>query len=121
MYAGREERFPADTRLKNSVDFKHVYHRGKTVERTAFLFHVLVSERGPRIGIAIPRQWGSAVERNRMKRHLREAFRRNKELFAGVDVVVQPRERGKQLSAVETERTLLGIVKTCRNGEDGDE
>ena len=121
MYAGGEERFSAGIRLKSPADFKRVYHRGKIVERTAFLFHLLASEHGPRIGITIPRRWGNAVERNRMKRHLREAFRRNKELFAGIDVVVQPKETGKRLSAVEIERALLGIIEEYRNREDADE
>ena len=108
-------------RLKSLADFKRVYHRGKIVERPAFLFHVLASEHGPRIGITIPRRWGNAVERNRMKRHLREAFRRNRILFAGIDVVVQPKEVGRRLSAVEIERALLGIVEARRDREENDE
>jgi len=108
-------------RLKRSSDFKRVYHRGKVIEGAAFSFRILTSERGPRIGIVIPRQWGNAVERNRMKRRLREAFRRNRGCFTGIDLLVQPKETCKRLSVVEVEQALLGITEVCRDGEGNDE
>ncbi len=48
----------------------------------------LERDQKPRLGLAIPKAYGNAVARNRMKRLLRETFRLNKaKLDAGVDMV----------------------------------
>jgi ribonuclease P protein component len=65
-------------RLSRSRDFDAVYRYGRS---TATRFLVLYAfpredadERGPRLGLAVSRQLGGAVERNRIKRRLRAAF-----------------------------------------------
>jgi ribonuclease P protein component len=65
-------------RLSRSRDFDTVYRKGRSVS-TRFL--VLYSfpreddpEGGPRLGLAVSRQLGGAVERNRLKRRLRASF-----------------------------------------------
>jgi ribonuclease P protein component len=65
-------------RLSRSRDFDTVYRKGRSVS-TRFL--VLYSfpreddpEGGPRLGLAVSRQLGGAVDRNRLKRRLRSSF-----------------------------------------------
>lgn len=49
-------------------------------------------DRGPKLGISIPRKTGSAVVRNRWKRWIREAFRtQRQQLPAGLEIIVRPR------------------------------
>ena len=80
-------------RLSRSRDFDAVYRKGRSVS-TRFL--VLYSfprqedpEGGPRLGLAVSRQLGGAVERNRLKRRLRAAFDELTErLPAGHDYVL---------------------------------
>jgi ribonuclease P protein component len=80
-------------RLSRSRDFDAVYRKGRSVS-TRFL--VLYSfpreedlEGGPRLGLAVSRQLGGAVERNRLKRRLRAAFDEFAErLPAGHDYVL---------------------------------
>lgn len=48
---------------------------------------------GPRIGFTVPRALGGAVERNRIRRRMREAVRANfPALTAAVDVVINPKK-----------------------------
>ncbi|MCB9623279.1 MAG: ribonuclease P protein component [Sandaracinus sp.] len=68
-----------------------IQSRGTKVHSRRFLWMVhpsLVGSDAPRLGIVVTKKLGCAVRRNRIKRVLREVFRRNRTLFPdGVDVV----------------------------------
>ncbi len=64
-------------RLSRSRDFDAVYRRGRSVStRFLVLYWFPRDDDGDsRLGIAVPKGSGSAVDRNRVKRRLREAWR----------------------------------------------
>ena len=64
-------------RLSRSRDFDAVYRHGRSVStRFLVLYWFPRDDDGePRLGIAVPKGGGSAVERNRVKRRLREGWR----------------------------------------------
>jgi ribonuclease P protein component len=64
-------------RLSRSRDFDAVYRRGRSVStRFLVLYWFPRDDDGdPRLGIAVPKGSGSAVDRNRVKRRLRESWR----------------------------------------------
>jgi len=64
-------------RLSRSRDFDAVHRRGRSVSSRFLVLYWLGQEEPsePRIGFAVPRAAGSAVERNRIKRRLREVWR----------------------------------------------
>jgi ribonuclease P protein component len=64
-------------RLSRSRDFDAVYRHGRSVStRFLVLYWFPRDDEGePRLGIAVPKGAGSAVERNRVKRRLRETWR----------------------------------------------
>ena len=78
-------------RLSRSRDFDAVYRHGRSVStRFLVLYWFPRDDEGePRLGIAVPKGAGSAVERNRVKRRLRESWReRIAGLPAGRDYVL---------------------------------
>ena len=64
-------------RLSRSRDFDAVHRRGRSVSSRFLVLYWLTQEESaePRIGFAVPRAAGGAVERNRIKRRLREVWR----------------------------------------------
>ena len=77
-------------RLLTASDYERVFQHPQRSSGKALT--VLARQSGresARLGLAIPRkQIRKAVERNRIKRLIRESFRRHQELLRGLDVVV---------------------------------
>ena len=65
-------------RLSRSRDFDAVYRHGHSTATRYLVLYSFPREEGegegPRLGLAVSRQLGGAVERNRLKRRLRAAF-----------------------------------------------
>ena len=65
-------------RLSRSRDFDAVYRHGRSTATRYLVLYAFPREDGdglgPRLGLAVSRQLGGAVERNRIKRRLRAAF-----------------------------------------------
>jgi ribonuclease P protein component len=65
-------------RLSRSRDFDAVYRKGRSVSTRYLVLYAFPREEDPegesRLGLAVSRQLGGAVERNRLKRRLRSAW-----------------------------------------------
>src|ERR1700755_218350 len=68
--------FPRQHRLTRSLDIQTVVREGKRIRTADLDVRVLASPLGiSRIGIVVPRHQHSAVDRNQLKRRLRELTR----------------------------------------------
>jgi ribonuclease P protein component len=82
MSSVRSESFPRQLRLRRRAEFRAVQERGRKVHTAHFLLFALDAAPGePRLGITASRKVGPAVVRNRLKRCLREVFRRHRDQF----------------------------------------
>lgn len=88
--SGANRRFPRSCRLTTRRQFLTVYAEGRRVASKSFTVFGLPNSAGTcRLGITVTRKVGNAVRRNRIKRRLRDVFRRNQMLLApNVDLVV---------------------------------
>jgi len=102
-------RFPRSTRLLRHADFERVYKLGRRHFSPQMTVFYLPREKGAgsRVGFTVGRVLGGAVERNRIKRRLREAVRRQRRACsAPVDVVINPK---KSLLTAEFSKVLAEV------------
>ena len=90
------KRFPRESRLLRHADFDRVYREGKrhfsTNMTVFFLPRIELPATGLRIGLTVSRALGGAVDRNRMRRRVREAVRMTRPVTAPpIDVVINPK------------------------------
>lgn len=95
---------PKARRVRRRADFLRAQGGGARVPTPPMLFLVAALEApGPtRLGVTVTRKYGCAVERNRAKRLVREAFRTHPELVPpGVDLVVIVRDAMRGLGLAD--------------------
>jgi ribonuclease P protein component len=91
-------------RLSRSAEFERVYRHGRSVANRQLVLYTFpnASTEKPRLGLSVSRKVGGAVQRNKVKRLLREAFAQAEgALVPGQDVVVVARPAAGELAERE--------------------
>ena len=110
-------KFPRTARLLRHADFRRVYEQGRRHFSTNFTVFFMTHPEavGPRIGFTVSRALGGSVDRNRMRRRLREATREVWDGFSSaVDVVVNPKKtvlKAEFTVLVEEMRKAFAVVQ----------
>jgi ribonuclease P protein component len=123
-------RRPKRGRLSRSAEFERVYRQGRSVgNRFLVLYSFPRSSAGEpadgtRLGVSVSRKVGGAVERNKVKRLLREAFGTLAErLPDDQDVVVVARPEVRELAERDgldgVRRELAELVDKTASGAEG--
>ncbi|MFW5924755.1 MAG: ribonuclease P protein component [Myxococcota bacterium] len=107
------EAFPKSLRLRRRGEFRRVQSRGRRIHTPHFL--IILHPRpdgGQKLGITVTKKVGTAVQRNRVKRLVREVFRHHRRRFpADAEVVVIAKRDAPTLGQREVAGELLGVER----------
>ena len=80
-------------RIKKQADFQRLFQKGKRAHSPSFTVLYRPSDK-MRMGISIGKKHGKSVQRNRIKRLVREAFRLNQDKMKGTySFIIIPKVR----------------------------
>ena len=112
--------FPKRLRVLDRRDFQRIQSRGMRLGGHLLLIMAFKQQGAPkpaRLGITASRKSGESVQRSRIKRILREAFRLHPGIFPpGVDIVVIAREGADVLTLAEATAELKKAAARLTSG-----
>jgi ribonuclease P protein component len=108
-------------RLRKHADYQRVYKasRKQFSRQMSYFFRLRSADEAtpatPRVGLTVGKVMGKAVDRNRIKRRMREAVRHNlAALNAPVDVVLHPKRSVIDLDFTVLDREIAQVFQTIQ-------
>lgn len=111
--------FPKNYRLRKRYEFEDVKKNGAHIQNHLFIFNYAQNSNNyvTRLGITITKKTGNAVVRNRIKRLVRETFRKNRHILTqNYDLNVIAKRQVRDRSNKQCVDALLALFKRLSEG-----
>jgi len=113
---------PPSSRITRTRDIRALMRRGRRMKTSHLdVFFLSSNETGARVGIVVPKHHRRVVDRNRVKRRLREVCRREllprfKERGVHLDLLIRARREAYEASYRQLQRELLEVTEELCSG-----
>ena len=99
--------------VKKNDEFNDIINTGKYLKNHFYnIYYKDGLQTYPKFGIAVSKKFGNAVERNKVKRQLRNLIDQNKNLFANSNnYIIMIRKGVKKLTYAEMEQDLVKLLQ----------
>ena len=98
--------------LKNTLQFKEVYNKGRSLADKYLVIYALPDEGVFRLGISVSKKVGNSVERHRITRLIRESYLHYKDIIPdGYSVVIVARSAVSKKGYREVEHSFFKLLK----------
>jgi len=102
-------------RLKKSWQFNKIYKDGEKYFGDLFILYILPNNTNEiRIGLTVTKKVGISVQRNRIKRVIREVLRSFRKIAPGYDLVVIAKKTSVNLKYKEAQHSLTSLLYRAR-------
>ena len=110
------EKLPKRARLTTRSEFLTLSRGGKKIHTPHFLILSKANDKGEnRLGVTVSAKVGQAVVRNRIKRRLREFFRRHRRRWSGYrDYVIVAKQGAGEISSSQALKELRDAFQDRR-------
>ena len=101
------------TSLKKNHEFKRLYNKGKSAATQCVVVYCRRNGKAEnKLGVTVSTKLGGAVQRNRIRRRLKEIYRLNEDkLIPGHDIVIVARIRARYAGYSELETSVLTLFR----------
>lgn len=99
--------------MKKNTDFNDIINTGRCIRNKYYSIYYKDSEDDfPKFGLAVSKKCGNAVDRNKIKRQLRNIIDDNKKLFSiKMNYIIMVRKEILNVSYLQMEEQLINLIK----------
>lgn len=99
--------------IKSNKEFNNIINNNNILENECFLIHYEKSDSDyPRFGIAVGKRIGNAVNRNHLKRQIRNIIDNNKFIFKNnINYIIMIKKRAEKYSFDKKNKRLLELLE----------
>ncbi|PLT33226.1 ribonuclease P protein component [Bacillus sp. V5-8f] len=105
-------------RIKKNDEFQRVFQKGESFANRQFVVYVLDKPNQDhfRIGLSVSKKMGNAVERNQIKRYIRQSFLElMDDIKTGRDYVVIARKPVAEMDFFQVKKSLIHVMKRSQS------